>query len=176
MILCRRLDAHHRVCKTPRFPRKVSYAAGYRHRVLLGAGGNVGDTKRRFEHLWVYLQRHPLLKPLRSGAILRNPPFGYTEQEDFENTVIEIATSLEPRALLRLVWRIEKRFGRKRSFPNAPRTLDLDIIFFDNRKVHYKELVIPHPYWRVRPSVTIPLKTLPGAGQTLRRRYENFDF
>ena len=135
----------------------------------------MGDTKRRMEHLWVYLQRHPMLKPVRSGAILRNPPFGYAEQDDFENTVIEVATSLEPRALLRLVWRIEKRFGRKRSFPNAPRTLDLDILFFEDRVVQYKELIIPHPHWKGRGSVRIPLSTLPKTGKTLRRRYENLD-
>jgi len=175
MILCRRLDDRHTLCKTPNFPKRLREREGYRYRVLIGVGGNVGDTKRRMEHLWVYLQRLSALKPVQSGAILKNPPFGYTEQNDFDNTVIEIATSLEPRALLRLLWRIEKRFGRKRSFPNAPRTLDLDIIFFENRAVRYQELVIPHLHWHERPSVIIPLKSLGRAGQTRWRRYENLD-
>ncbi|MBN2871023.1 MAG: 2-amino-4-hydroxy-6-hydroxymethyldihydropteridine diphosphokinase [Campylobacterales bacterium] len=175
MMLCRKLDNRHTLCKTPNFPKRLGTASGFRYRVIIGVGGNVGDTRRRMEHLWGYLQRLSLLQPLRSGAILRNPPFGYADQSDFDNTVIEIATSLEPRALLRLVWRIEKHFGRKRSFPNAPRTLDLDIIFFANRRVRHKELVIPHPHWHERPSVTIPLRSLPKAGHTLRRRYENLD-
>lgn len=175
MILCRKIDNRHTLCKTLNFPKQLPDKSGYRYRVVIGVGGNVGDTRRRMEHLWVYLGRLRALRPLQSGAILRNPPFGYTDQSDFDNTVIEVATSLEPRAFLRLLWRTEKRFGRKRSFPNAPRTLDLDIIFFANRTVNSKELVIPHPYWQERPSVTIPLRSLPKAGQTLRRRYENLD-
>jgi 7,8-dihydro-6-hydroxymethylpterin-pyrophosphokinase len=51
----------------------------------------------------------------------------------------------------------------------------LDIIFFADRKMDHAELVIPHPHWRERPSVTIPLKSLPKAGHTPRRRYENLD-
>lgn len=173
MPLCRKLDERHSVYVDHRFPKRLQKADGYRYRVLLGVGGNIGDVKRRMNRLWVYLQRLSLLKIIRSGVILRNPPFGYTEQNDFENTVIEIATSLEPRTLLRLIWRIEKRFGRRRSFANAPRTLDLDIIFFEKRFIRSKELTIPHPHWNERISVTIPLGSL--AHKSTRRHYENFD-
>lgn len=173
MPLCRKLGDRHSIYVDHRFPKKLRKPQGYRYRVLLGVGGNIGDVKRRMNHLWVYLQRLSLLKIIRSGVILRNPPFGYAEQNDFENTVIEIATSLEPRALLRLIWRIEKRFGRRRSFANAPRTLDLDIIFFEKRFIRSKELTIPHPHWKERVSVTIPLGSL--AHKSTRRHYENFD-
>ena len=54
--------------------------------------------------------------------------------------------------------RLETRFGRKRSFQDAPRTLDIDIIFFDNKKIHTKKLIIPHKDWANRESVIIPLK------------------
>jgi 2-amino-4-hydroxy-6-hydroxymethyldihydropteridine diphosphokinase len=117
--------------------------------------------------LWIYLGRLPQICRIQSGVILRNPPFGFSEQQDFDNTVIEIGTSLEPKALLRLIWRIEKRFGRRRSFANAPRTLDLDILFFENRSVSTAELSIPHPHWNERVSVTIPLGSL--AHQSVRR-------
>lgn len=175
MMLCRKLPDSCTLCRTPFFPARREKPEGYRYRVFLGVGGNVGDTRRRMEHLWCYLRRQRLVRPLRSGAILRNPPFGYAEQNDFDNTVIEIATSLQPRALLRLVWRIEKRFGRKRSFPNAPRTLDLDILFFEDRVVQYRELIIPHPCWRERPSVTIPLGSVPKKRKRAWREYENLD-
>lgn len=173
MPLCRILDERHRIYVDRHFPKRLRKAEGYRYRVLLGVGGNIGDVRRRMNHLWVYLQRLSLLRIVQSGVILRNPPFGYTEQSDFENTVIEIATSLEPKVLLRLIWRIEKRFGRRRSFANAPRTLDLDILFFEERFIRTKELSIPHPHWRERVSVTIPLGSL--ARKSVRRYYENLD-
>jgi 2-amino-4-hydroxy-6-hydroxymethyldihydropteridine diphosphokinase len=173
MPLCRVLDKSHSIYVDHNFPKVVRKVHGYRYRALIGVGGNIGDVKRRMNHLWIYLRRLSLLTPLRSGVILTNPPFGYTEQRDFDNTVIEIATSLEPKAFLRLIWRIEKRFGRCRSFANAPRTLDLDILFFGDRVVQTKELSIPHPHWNERVSVTIPLGSL--AHKSVRRRYENLD-
>jgi 2-amino-4-hydroxy-6-hydroxymethyldihydropteridine diphosphokinase len=89
--------------------------------------------------------------------ILKNPPFGYTDQDDFFNSIIVLKTSLEPMAFLAYLMRVEKKFGRKRSFANAPRTLDLDIIFFDNRVVNLEKLNIPHLEWFKRESVLIPL-------------------
>ena len=160
MILRRVLDEKHALCVSRNFPKTRRTRSAFRYRVLLGVGGNIGDVRRRMEHLWVYLDRLSLVSVIRSGVILRNPPFGYTDQRDFDNTVIEIATPLCPRAFLRLVWRIEKRFGRRRSFANAPRTLDLDIIFFENRSIRTKELTVPHPHWRERASVVIPLRSM----------------
>ena len=54
--------------------------------------------------------------------------------------------------------RLEVRYGRKRSFQDAPRTLDIDIIFFDDKKINTKNLIIPHKNWANRESVIIPLK------------------
>lgn len=173
MPLRRILDEKHSIYVDHYFPKTLSPSRRYRYRAILGVGGNIGDVKRRMNHLWFYMQRMSLLRVVRSGIILRNPPFGYTEQSDFENTVMEIATSLEPKALLRLIWRIEKRFGRRRSFANAPRTLDLDILFFEKRSIRTKELSIPHPHWNERVSVTIPLGSL--AHKSVRRYYENLD-
>lgn len=172
MPLSRKLDDRHVVFINQMFPKKIRDDKRFRFSVVLGVGGNVGDVRRRLDHLWIYLSRLPQLQRVQSGVILKNPPFGYTEQTDFFNTVIEITTSLGPRAFLRLLWRIEKRFGRKRSFQNAPRTLDLDIIFFDNRRVNYPELTIPHPHWSSRSSVKIPLRSM---NRTFRRHYENLN-
>ena len=171
MFLARRIDERNTIYINHTFPTKKTSVKRFRHRVTLGVGGNVGDTKRRMKQVWVYLGRVPHLERVQSGIILQNPPFGHIEQACFYNTVIEISTSLQPRELLRLLWRIEKRFGRVRSFANAPRTLDLDIIFFNNRKVNSKELTVPHPSWKERPSVLIPLHSLSGnKGQKIRRQ------
>lgn len=173
MALCRSLDKRHSIFIEPNFPKRYTPKGAYRYQVILGVGGNIGDVRRRMNHLRVYLNRLSLLEVIQSGVILRNPPFGYIEQGDFDNTVMEISTSLSPRALLRLIWRIEKRFGRRRSFANAPRTLDLDILFFEKRFIQTKELSIPHPHWRERVSVIIPLRSLARKGA--RRYYEDLD-
>lgn len=129
----------------------------FRYESIVGVGGNIGDVKRRFEHLLVYLKRERRVEVVQTALILKNPPFGYEKQEDFLNTIMALRTSMQPRSFLRFLLHTEKRFGRKRSFANAPRTLDLDIIFFDNRVVRHKELQIPHPHWYERQSVVIPL-------------------
>lgn len=172
MFLRRNLDEHHTLYVNQTFPTQRDGYSLHSHRVILGVGGNIGDVKRRFHHLISYLDRSSQLRVIRTGVILKNPPFGYMQQADFYNTVIEISTSLQPRALLRLVWRIENRFGRKRSFSNAPRTLDLDILFFDKQCMNHPELRIPHPHWNERLSVKIPLRSIT---RTFRRQYENLN-
>jgi 2-amino-4-hydroxy-6-hydroxymethyldihydropteridine diphosphokinase len=144
------------------FPSKERVENKHRFSVILGVGGNVGDVRRRMEHLWVYLGKLSQLKRVQSGVILKNPPFGYTQQDDFYNTVIEISTSLSPRVFLRLLWRIEK-----------PRTLDLDVIFYGDKTLNYPELSVPHPHWKERSSVVIPLRSM--ARNTIRRQYENLN-
>ncbi len=69
---------------------------------------------------------------------------------------------MQPMRFLNYLHRVEKKFGRRRSFPNAPRSLDLDIIFFDNRVIETEKLTIPHVDWSNRQSVVIPCLWLPG--------------
>lgn len=92
--------------------------------------------------------------------ILKNPPFGFTQQDDFFNSILVLKTSMQPRVFLEYLMRLEKKFGRRRSFENAPRTLDLDIIFFDDRVIKSTKLTIPHAHWHTRESVIIPLSGL----------------
>jgi len=132
------------------------------HKAVLGIGGNLGDVVRRFEHLLVFLRRDPFINVLAASPLLQNPPFGYTDQNDFINGVLMIETTLQPRALMRRLLQIERRFRRVRTFANAPRTLDLDLLFYDRRRLAYPDLVVPHPHWRERESVVIPLTLLPG--------------
>ncbi|CAA6818751.1 MAG: 2-amino-4-hydroxy-6-hydroxymethyldihydropteridinepyrophosphokinase (EC [uncultured Sulfurovum sp.] len=127
---------------------------------LLGIGGNIGDVSRRFNHLFYHLKTSPFVDIVETSPILRNPPFGYLEQDDFHNSLIIVKTCLRPKALLRYILHVEKRFGRRRSFPDAPRTLDIDLIFYEQVYMNSKELSIPHPHWASRNSVTIPLTYL----------------
>jgi len=128
-----------------------------RYEVVVGIGGNIGDVRRRFKHLFIEMKKDNRVELLRTSLILKNPPFGYTKQDDFFNSIILLKTSMQPISFLDYLMRLEKKFGRKRSFSNAPRTLDLDIIFFDNRVIKTKKLTIPHKDWSKRESVVIPL-------------------
>ena len=128
-----------------------------RYCVTLGVGGNIGDLPRRLEKLSCFFKRSPLCDVVQTGPILKNPPFGYCEQDDFYNTVILIKTNLRPRAFLKYVLEVERKFGRKRSFSNAPRTLDIDMIFYENVKMKSTKLTLPHPDWMNRKSVIIPM-------------------
>jgi len=127
---------------------------------LLGIGGNMGNVPRRFNHLFMALKRSPFVEIVETSPILKNPPFGYLEQDDFHNALIIVKTCLRPKALLRYILHIEKKFGRKRSFPDAPRTLDIDMIFYEEVIMQSKALMLPHPHWASRTSVVIPLTYL----------------
>jgi len=160
MYIQRRLSEKLVLFKGLHFPLSAKCTSSLRFRVVVGIGGNVGDVKRRFEHLFFELQKEKRVHLQKSALILKNPPFGFLNQDDFFNSIIVIKTSMQPRAFLEYLMRLEKRFKRVRSFENAPRTLDLDIIFFENRVMKSPKLTLPHPSWRLRESVTIPLKSL----------------
>jgi len=159
-VIRKRLDDKNTLIKTKCFPCNLSDKSG--HRVLLGIGGNMGDVIRRFEHLFYYLKRSSLVYVIETAPILKNPPFGYMEQGDFYNSLVLIKTLLNPKLLLRYVLRVEKVFGRKRLFKDGPRTLDIDIIFYENVKMETKNLTLPHPGWKERESVLIPLSMMKG--------------
>lgn len=159
-MIRKKIDAKNTLIKTKEFPCILSGQSG--HSVLLGIGGNIGDVVRRFEHLFYYFKRSSLLRVIETAPIVKNPPFGYTEQGDFYNSLLLIETFLSPKALLRYLLRVEKVFGRKRLFKDGPRTLDIDIIFYENVKMETKELTLPHPGWKERESVLIPLSMMKG--------------
>lgn len=157
MYIKRRLNESLTTFKGLHFGYKSRSKSSHRYRVTIGVGGNVGDVKRRFEHLYTFFKRDKRVELLQTSLILKNPPFGFMNQEDFLNSIIVLQVSMQPLAFLGYLHRVEKKFARKRSFANAPRTLDLDIIFFDSRFMKTDRLTIPHINWFERESVVIPL-------------------
>ncbi|RUM63068.1 MAG: 2-amino-4-hydroxy-6-hydroxymethyldihydropteridine diphosphokinase [Sulfurospirillum sp.] len=156
----KRLSAHLTLCFDKYFPWQNPHPFRRRHTAILGIGGNIGNTRRRFAKLLRHFRRQPQITVLETSPILKNPPFGYTDQKDFYNAVILIETNLSPSRLLRYALRTEHIFKRKRAFKNSPRTLDVDIIVFDKIAVHKRHLTLPHPHFRKRESVLIPLSYL----------------
>jgi len=157
-----KIDNYNYKVRTEHYPY-ISNAKQTGHRVLLGIGGNIGDVVRRFEHLFWFLKRSKHVRIIQTSPILKNPPFGYLEQPYFFNALLLIDTKLTPVKLLRFILDTEKKFGRKRSFKNAPRTLDIDIIKYEKLILNKQNLVLPHPFWNIRDSVLLPLSWMRGA-------------
>lgn len=130
--------------------------------VLLGIGGNKPHTLRAFRDLFRALRAHPKITYIESSPLLHNPAFGFTQQPAFQNATIFLHTTHSLIELYALVFYLERRFGRpkKRAFKNAPRILDIDIIFFNKLILKRGYLTIPHLHWQNRESVCIPMSLM----------------
>ena len=108
---------------------------------------------------------------LRVSSLYRTAPVGIHGQPDFINAVAAIQTRLSPHALLAALFEIEARFGRRRDFHHAPRTLDLDLLLYDDQVIDSPKLTLPHPRMHLRAFVMAPLIEvapncrIPGRGQ-----------
>jgi 2-amino-4-hydroxy-6-hydroxymethyldihydropteridine diphosphokinase len=121
----------------------------------LSAGSNLGDRRGNLEFALTCLERENAVKKISS--YFETEPVGYLNQPWFLNIAIEIEASRAPLELLDLCQSIEKSCGRVRTFPNAPRALDLDILLFDDEIICDGRLVIPHPRLQERRFVLEPL-------------------
>lgn len=158
-MIQKKLNDKYILIKTEFYPSSYRTKMGG-HKALLGVGGNVGDVLRNFNHLFWYFKRSGFVNIVETAPILKNPPFGYTKQDDFYNSLILVETMLTPKELLRYVLRVEKVFRRKRLFKDGPRTLDIDIIFYEKVNMDTQNLTIPHIGWNKRASVLIPLSKM----------------
>jgi 2-amino-4-hydroxy-6-hydroxymethyldihydropteridine diphosphokinase len=127
--------------------------------VLIALGGNVGDVRATFKKAIANICGMTQAGLLARSADYATPPWGGQQQERFINACIEIDTSLDPHALLFTLHRIEKKFGRERAREKrwGPRTLDLDLIAYDDVAIDKPELTLPHPRLFERAFVLVPL-------------------
>ncbi len=123
-------------------------------RSFLGLGSNVGNPRAQIENALTEL---PVV---RASRLYRTEPVGGPPQAWFVNAVAEVGFEDEPEELLRVCRSIESRHGRERGEKNAPRTLDLDILLFGERVLDSPELTIPHPRFRERRFVLVPMVEL----------------
>ena len=142
------------------YPYKKVQLSTKKHKVTIGIGGNIGNVIFNFKKLFRSFLGDSRFDIIQTSPILKNPPFGFLDQNDFYNAIIILKTNLSPKESLKEFQRYEKRYKRVKSFQDAPRTLDIDIIFYDNLKLKTKILIIPHIGHKTRQSVQIPLKTL----------------
>jgi 2-amino-4-hydroxy-6-hydroxymethyldihydropteridine diphosphokinase len=127
--------------------------------VLIALGGNVGDVRATFQKAITNICGMAQGALLARSSDYSTPPWGDDQQAAFINACIEIETSLDPHALLFALHRIEKKFGRDRANerPWGPRTLDLDLIAYDDVSIQKPELTLPHPRLFERAFVLVPL-------------------
>lgn len=127
------------------------------HRSYIAVGSNIGDRERYIKGAVEALKAHPLIKVKKLSDLIVTKPYGGVEQEDFLNGALELETLLNPEELLETLQKTENAAGRKREIHWGPRTLDLDILFFDDLRYRSETLVIPHPDLQNRQFVLEPL-------------------
>ena len=123
----------------------------------VGIGSNLDDPVRQVRAAFDELDRMPHTRVVKRSSLYRSAPLGHTEQPDFINAVAQLETGLPAARLLAELQALETRHGRKRSFPNAPRTLDLDLLLFGNATLCSPALTVPHPRMHERAFVLKPL-------------------
>jgi 2-amino-4-hydroxy-6-hydroxymethyldihydropteridine diphosphokinase len=139
-------------------------------RAYIALGSNLEDPVSQVNAGFAALAALPVTRLVAQSALYRTAPVGYAGQPDFINAVAAVETALSPRALLDALLAIERSHGRLRDFPNAPRTLDLDILLYGDLQLQENGLTIPHPRLHERAFVLVPLAeitpqcAIPGRG------------
>lgn len=139
----------------------MSSALAMNHRALVAFGANLGDREATIRAALTELDEVPGVKLIATSPLYASDPVGYADQPEFLNGVAAFDTAIAPEIFLKLLLHTEKTFGRVRDIPNGPRTLDLDLLFYDGLTAHASPaLILPHPRWRERAFVTVPLADL----------------
>lgn len=124
---------------------------------FIALGSNLNKPKQQVLLAIAAIIQLPHTSLIKNSSLYKTAPVGYDDQPDFINAVLEVETKLSPLALLRELLIIEEKQGRERSFPNAPRVLDCDLLLYDDIVMNTKELILPHPRMHERGFVMLPL-------------------
>ena len=123
-------------------------------------GANLGDPAATIRAAFGALANLPESRVVHCSSLYRTAPVGNTEQPEFINAVAALETTLAPEALLDALFDIEARFGRIRAEKNGPRTLDLDLLLYNNQQLNLPRLTLAHPRLHLRAFVLYPLAEL----------------
>jgi 2-amino-4-hydroxy-6-hydroxymethyldihydropteridine diphosphokinase len=139
----------------------------------IGLGSNLAEPQSQVESALRELSSLPASRLVARSSLYRSAPVGYGAQPDFVNAVAALDTALGAPELLRELQALEGRHARERSFPDAPRTLDLDLLLFGDETICEPTLVVPHPRMHERAFVLEPLveiapqARIPGRGRAV---------
>jgi 2-amino-4-hydroxy-6-hydroxymethyldihydropteridine diphosphokinase len=126
---------------------------------FVGLGANLGDAQGTVQRATIALGSIPSTRLITQSSLFRTAPIDATGN-DYVNSVAQLETTLDASTLLSHLQRIEDVFGRERPFPNAPRTLDLDLLLFGQQRIVTADLIVPHPRLTERAFTLIPLLQL----------------
>ncbi len=143
-------------------PCCFGFDENFKFSAFVGLGGNIGNSARRFDRFIRALSNDRRFHIVECSPILINAAFGYEAQADFSNAAINLQTSLGSNVLLKILQHYERKFKRVRSFKNAPRTLDLDILYFSGPSRKSERLRLPHKGAGERLSVIVPMGLMRG--------------
>jgi len=129
------------------------------NKTYLLLGSNMGNSKASLSKALVQIEKL-IGKITRQSGLYSTAAWGNTKQPDFLNQVIIVETELSAPQTMATILNIEKKMGRIRTIKNAPRVIDIDILFFNKEIINQTELVIPHPEIQNRRFVLVPLNQL----------------
>lgn len=130
----------------------------------IGLGANLGDPAAALREAFEALARLPATRLLAASRLYRTPAWGRTDQPDYVNAAALLETALDPQALLAALLDIERRAGRVRDGDRwGPRTLDLDLLLYDDRVIDLPGLRVPHPHLHERAFALVPLAEIAAA-------------
>ncbi|MBP2650196.1 MAG: 2-amino-4-hydroxy-6-hydroxymethyldihydropteridine pyrophosphokinase [Firmicutes bacterium] len=138
--------------------------------IFLGLGSNLGDREENINAAITALNTHPAIVVKIVSSIYETAPIGYTDQPYFLNAVIIIETLLSPFALLAECLDIEQALGRIRDQRWGPRTIDIDIVAFDDYECKTQVLTLPHPRLAERGFVLVPLVEIASEQKVCNRK------
>ncbi|WP_291579849.1 2-amino-4-hydroxy-6-hydroxymethyldihydropteridine diphosphokinase [Clostridium sp. UBA6640] len=127
------------------------------HKAYIAIGSNLGDKEKNIREALEIISNSNHTKINKIAKYYNTEPVGYTDQDEFLNTAIEIKTLLNPKNLMKFLLEVEKSLKRERIIRWGPRTLDLDVIFYDDLISSDEEVIIPHPRMEERLFVLNPL-------------------
>ncbi len=138
----------------PTFPQRGKEQDGVTTYIALGA--NLGDAVTQIRQAITALGQLPATQLIRASSLYRSAPVDATGP-DYINAVVELLTLLPAPELLKQLQKQEQFSGRERPFPNAPRTLDLDLLLYGSAHIASQHLTVPHPRMTQRAFVLLPL-------------------
>lgn len=127
---------------------------------FIGIGSNQGDKYKNCVLAIDNICACEWNRLLKQSSCYLTEPWGYSKQHDFINLVIELQTSFSPHELLSFLQGVEKKLAKKKNGKWGPRTIDLDILFYNNQRLISPQLTIPHPLLHQRGFVLLPLKEI----------------